>query len=373
MRLLITGGGTGGHVYPALSVLEAWTPAPDLLWVGTKGGMEAALVERAGIPYRGIPAGGLRDMGLVTRLRNSVKLTRGFGEAWTIVREFRPDVVFATGGYVTFPVGMAAWLQRIPVAIYLPDITPGLAVRSLAPLAKRIAVTTPGSARWFGPKAVVTGYPVRQTLAQPRSKARARASFDIPADAKVLLVTGGSSGSHNLNEAVGSHIAEYLSFAHVIHVHGKVDKEWLNQQRAALPEETRERYHLYEYLHETMTDALMGADLVVARAGASVLGEFTAAALPAILVPLPIVGVNQHANAQWLEDYGGAVTLADEEAMTGLLPLARSILKDEARLERMREAMRAAALPDAANRIAEMLQGLAPQRVLSHEADKSYE
>lgn len=232
MRLLVTGGGTGGHVYPALSVLEAMRAAPspsepplELLWVGKQGGMEEPILQRAGIPYRAIAAGGLADLSWRERLTNSVKLLRGFGEAWGILRDFRPDVCFATGGYVTFPVGLAAWLMRIPVVIYLPDIAPGLAVRALAPLARKVAVTTAETRRWFGAKAVEVGYPVRQALTEPKRQAEARQSFDLPADAKVLLVTGGSQGAHSLNEAIGMFLPDYLKLAHVIHVHGKSDGE----------------------------------------------------------------------------------------------------------------------------------------------------
>lgn len=363
MRLLVTGGGTGGHVYPALSVLEAWERVPadphtDILWVGKQGGMEEPLVQRAGLPFRGIRAGGLRDLPWGVRLLNSMKLVRGFGEAWQILKEFRPDVVLATGGYVTFPVGLAAWLQRVPLVIYLPDIVPGLAVRSLAPLATKVAITTPETARWFGARSVVTGYPVRRALAMPKGKAKARESFALPPDAPVLLVTGGSLGAHSLNEAIGSLLPDYLKLAHVIHVHGKSDGEWLAAQREALPEGLRGRYLLHDYLHETMSDALLSADLVVARAGASVLGEFTAAALPAVLVPLPIAGVNQEGNARWLEARGGAVVVDNAHLSTDLFPVVQTLLSDPRRLLLMAEAMRAAARPDAAATIVALLQAL---------------
>ncbi len=359
MRLLVTGGGTGGHVYPALSVLEAWQPRPEILWVGKQGGLEGPLVERAGIPYRSISAGGLASMGWGARLRNSVLLSRGFGEAWGVLRAFRPDVVFATGGYVTFPVGLAAWLQRIPIAIYLPDIVPGLAIRALAPLANRVAVTTSDTVRWFGSKAVVTGYPVRQALAHPPSRAMARERLGLSQSDKVLLVMGGSQGSHSLNEALGLSLLEYVQMAQVVHVHGKSDGKWLAQQRAELPLALRERYHLYEYLHETMPHALLAADLAVARAGASVLGELPAAGLPAILVPFPVAGVNQEDNARWLEARGGARVLADEHVRQALLPMVQGLLADEERLAGMRDVMRAAARPDAAARVEAMLHDLA--------------
>lgn len=359
---MITGGGTGGHVYPALSVLERLEPRPALLWVGKEGGMEAEILNRRQIPYEGIPAGGLADLSWRTRLSSVARLMQGFRRAWTLLRGFRPDVLFATGGYVTVPVGLAAWLQRVPIGIYLPDIVPGLAVRALAPLATKIAVTTPETAHRFGKRAVVTGYPVRGTLAAPKSRAAARAHFDLPEDERVLLVTGGSQGSHSLNEAIGMYLPDYLALGRVIHVHGQSDGAWLRRQREALPEAQRARYLLYEYLHDEMADALLAADLVVARAGASVLGEFTAAALPAVLVPLPATGVNQQANADWVAARGGAVVLPDSQARARLLPLVRDLLQDEGRLRAMAAGMRAAAHPQAAAAIARMLLSLALER-----------
>ena len=366
-RLLITGGGTGGHVYPALSVLEAFDPKPSLLWVGKQGGMEEAILKRSGIPYRSIAAGGLRDTAWSHRLGNSMKLVRGFGEAWHILRAFRPDVVFATGGYVTFPVGLAAWLQRIPIAIYLPDIVPGWAIRGLAPLATKVAITTPETSHWFGKKAVVTGYPVRQALSKVSDqnllslKAAARQSFNLPADAHVLLVTGGSQGAKSLNEAIGSNLADYLELGHIIHVHGKSSQAWLTQKRRNLPSHLKERYQLYSYLHENMIDALLSADLVVARAGASVLGEFTAAGLPAILVPLPIAGVNQQDNAQWVESRGGGLIVENARLQSDLLPAVQSLFKQPKRLNEMQQAMLAAAHPTASANIVSMLNLLGKQ------------
>lgn len=356
MRVLVTGGGTGGHVYPGLSVLDAFTPRPEVLWVGRQGGMEQGILEKAGVPYRAIRAGGLASMGWGARLRNMVLLSRGFGEAWNVIRKFRPDVVLATGGYVTFPVGVAARMQGIPLVVYLPDIKPGLTVRALAPLATKVAVTVPEGRKYFGSKTVVTGYPVRKELAQPKSKVLARQSFNLPTNANVLLVTGGSQGSHSLNQAVGNALAGLLAITHIIHVYGKVDGEWLQQQKAALPATLQAKYQLYDYLHDTMSDALLAADAVVARAGASVLGEFPAAALPAILVPLPIAGVQQSDNAQWLAERGAALIVQDREVSTALLPTVQKLFNDATQLTRMRSAMYSRARPDAARLIAELVQ-----------------
>ncbi|MCZ7571965.1 MAG: undecaprenyldiphospho-muramoylpentapeptide beta-N-acetylglucosaminyltransferase [Ardenticatenaceae bacterium] len=369
MRLVIAGGGTGGHVYPALSVLQSRTQRPTLLWIGTGGGLEQPLVERAGIPFVGISAGGLRGLGPGTVARNSLRLARGFVQAWRWLRTFQADVVFATGGYVTVPVGLAAWLQRRPLLIELPDLEPGLAIKALAPLANAVVVSAePTAAHFAAGKAIVTGYPVRLELAHPKPKAVARTTFDIGRDERLLLVTGGSQGAHSLNRAVAASVAALTEIGHVIHVHGRSDGQWLQAQRAALPTEQQGRYHLFDYLHAEMVDALVAADLVVARAGASALGEFPAAHLPAILVPYPYSGAHQWANATFLAERGAAVTVADDRLATELVPLVQSLLGDEQRLDAMRRTMAGLARPDAAERIFELLQGLATSVTASQQA-----
>ncbi len=364
LRLLVTGGGTGGHVYPGLAVVEAGREADDenveVLWVGVQGGLEQPLVERAGLRFVGIEAAGLRGMGPRAAVRHLIRLGRGFVQAWQVLSRFQPDVVLATGGYVTFPVGVAAWLQRVPLVIYLPDIEPGLAVRALAPFARRVAVTAEPARHHFpSRKAVVTGFPVRATLGARRpGRQEARERFGIPFHERVVLVFGGSQGAHSLNLAVGHALEALLTEAHVIHIHGRSDGEWLRARRAELLPERRARYHLFDYLHEEMAHALVAADLVVARAGASTLGELPAAGVPAILVPYPYSGAHQWANAHFLESQGAAVVVPDEEIGRRLAPLVKELLHDQARLDRMRHAMHQLARPDAACAIYALLRSL---------------
>lgn len=359
LRLVITGGGTGGHVYPALSILDAAQDAPTVLWIGSEGGLEEALVQRAGIPFVGIAAGGVRGMSPKRLVRNLLRLARGFGQAWRVLREFRPDVVLATGGYVTFPVGVAAWLQRIPMLIYLPDIEPGLAVKALAPFANKVAVTGEAAQAHFRTgKTIVTGYPVRQALREPPSREAARALFGIPVEARVVLVMGGSQGAHSLNQAVGHNITALLELAHVIHIHGRSDGEWLRSIRERLPEAVRQRYHLFDYLHEEMAAALRAADIVVARAGASTLGELPAAGVAAVLVPYPYSGAHQWANARHLAAQGGALIVPDSEIGQRLVPVVQTLVEDEVRLHTMQEAMQRLAQPDAAQRLYDLVRAV---------------
>ncbi len=232
--------------------------------------MEADLVKRAGLPFRAIHGAGVHGVGWRLPL-NALDLLRGLAEALGLVRAYRPEVVFVTGGFITAPVAVAAWLNRVPVLVYLPDIEPGLAVRLIARLARRIAVTVDDSQQYFpqggrAGKVVVTGYPTRPGL-EAVSRADARAALGLEAERPVLLVTGGSRGARSINRAVLKALPDWLKDYQVIHLSGQLDWQDVKQARAALPPEYMTRYHAYPFLHE-MGQALAAADLVVSRAGA---------------------------------------------------------------------------------------------------------
>lgn len=359
--MLLTGGGTGGHVYPALTVIRAFQAQertanggeePAILWVGSSGGMEQALVQRAGLPFRGIAAGGLRGLAPWTMALNLARLALGTGQAWRIVGQFRPDVIFATGGFVCAPTVLAGRLRRVPSLLYLPDIEPGLAVRFLARLVDRVAVSFEASRRYLpGAKVVVTGYPVRaELLSRDRQEARRRLSLEP--DGPALLVFGGSRGAHRINAAAREAAEGLARIAQVIHVTGPDDAPWLEQRREELPVALRERYRVYPYLHEEMVDALVAADLAVARAGAATLGEFPAVGLASILVPYPYSGQHQMPNARYLADAGAAI-IVEDGALTGerLLAEVTRLLADEKGLAEMRRRAARLAEPRAATNI----------------------
>ncbi len=285
-------------------------------------------------------------------------MSRGFWQARRLVAAYRPDVLFVTGGYVCVPVTLAARLAHVPVLIYLPDMQPGLAIKFLAHFADQVAVTVPSAMDYFRPdQAVVTGYPVRgQLFERDAVEARTRLGLDIKSDSPpVLLVFGGSQGAHSINQAVYENIETLLEEAQVIHISGQRDAEWTQARRASLSERLRGRYHLYAYLHEEMVDALLAADLVVSRAGASTLGEFPAAALPAVLVPYPHAGAHQWDNAHYLVEAGAAVAIADADLGTALVPTVLDLLADDDRRAAMRQAAQILARPDAAQHIGHLL------------------
>ncbi|MGC9359654.1 MAG: undecaprenyldiphospho-muramoylpentapeptide beta-N-acetylglucosaminyltransferase [Anaerolineae bacterium] len=361
MRIYLTGGGTGGHVYPGLAVAEALEALAveiglplELCWVGGKGGMEADLVARQGIPFHPVASGALRGTGPVGVVQGLLRLQRGFAEARELLGTARPDAIMATGGYVSVPLMLAASREGVPALLYLPDMEPGWAVRLLARWADRVAVSFGPVKRFFAPeKVLVSGYPVRRALLEgaPFAARRRMALNDEP----VLLVFGGSRGARSINDAVRDHLAELLDVAQVIHVCGYLDYEQLEGVRQALEPAARDRYHLSAYLHDGMTDALLAADLVVARAGAGTLGEFPAVGVPAILVPYPYAGAHQAANAAYLAERGAAVVVPDREIAERLGPVALTLLNDASRRRTMAAAASRLAVPDAARTIAREL------------------
>jgi UDP-N-acetylglucosamine--N-acetylmuramyl-(pentapeptide) pyrophosphoryl-undecaprenol N-acetylglucosamine transferase len=274
-------------------------------------------------------------------------------------------VALVTGGFITAPVALAAWLRRVPVLVYLPDLEPGLAVRFISRLAARIAVTAEESRAFFrrlgqAGKVLVTGYPTRPDLTvAPRADAQRQMGLDPRRP--VILVTGGSRGARSINRAVVAALPDWLKDFQVVHLTGQLDWPEVERAQAALPAEPRAHYHARPYLHE-MGWALAAADLVVSRAGASALGEYPLFGLPAVLVPYPFAWRYQKVNADYLAARGAAVRLDDEHLATALAPTVRHLLDDPDRLARMRAAARAAATPQAAQSIGEALVALAAGR-----------
>jgi UDP-N-acetylglucosamine--N-acetylmuramyl-(pentapeptide) pyrophosphoryl-undecaprenol N-acetylglucosamine transferase len=331
----------------------------ELLYVGEAGGMEAGLAARAGIPFASIATGQLRGRAPWVVARNLVRMGLGFRQSGRLLQEFRPDVVFLTGGYAAAPVALAAHRAHVPLLIYLPDLTPGKSIEATSRYATKVAVSFPEVAPYFGDKAVITGYPVRSELLTA-DKAAARSALGLKRSLPVLLVFGGSRGARSINRALLTGLPELLNECQVVHATGTTD--WPEVERLlpglSLSMEQRERYHVSPYLHE-MVDALAAADLVVARAGAGTLGEFPAAGLPAIVVPYPYSGQHQDANAAYLAERGAAVMLRDPALSEGLKPAILGLLRNEERRAAMAAAMKELARPDAAGNIAQELIRLA--------------
>lgn len=359
VRFVFTGGGTGGHVYPGLSVvaaLQASQPDARILYAGREDGPERRLAAAAGLAFAGFPAAGLRGKSPAAMARGVWSLLRGTARAWRVLGKALPDAVFATGGYASIPVVVAARLRRRPVLVFLPDVHPGWAVRFSARQAARVATTSDAALPHLPKnKSVVTGYPIRPAFAEV-TRPPARDHFGLPPKLPVLLVTGGSSGSRDLNRAVAKHLPQFLRLGlHLLHICGAQYEEELRQIAEKLPDELRERYHLFAYIDD-MPQAMAASDLAVMRSGASALGELPAVGLPAVLVPGPFS--DQVKNAEFLVAQGAAVLLPNEE-LDRLFGIVQALLTNPLRLAAMRRAMTALAQPHAAERLAELLVELA--------------
>ncbi|MEI6775726.1 MAG: glycosyltransferase [Chloroflexales bacterium] len=371
--LFLCGGGTGGHVYPALSVaaaLAAVGKGERLIYVGSVGGMEEAIVAReSALPFRALPAAALRGRGPIQMARGAATMAAGTLAARAMIRELRPAAILGTGGYVCVPLFLAARAMGVPTMIYLPDVVPGLAVKLLSRIATITAVNVEDALPYLGvrsnqqrPSFVITGYPVRAELFG-QDRAACRKDFGLSEELPVALVYGGSRGARSVNRAIAVLLPDLLARCQIIHVCGREgDEEWLREAAAGLSSEQQRRYKLYPYLdsgvgnggrrqeagsrkqeagsqdlgvgsreqvQETdtlppascllppascpspppMTRAFGAADLAICRSGASTLAELPAAALPAVLVPYPYV--HQDENADYLVRRGAAVKVSD--------------------------------------------------------------
>ncbi len=367
-------------MYPALSVLEQLMKAKpetvqeaqgiagqvppeelQVLWVGSSGGMEADLVKREGIRYEGIPAAGVHGVGARALPGNLWQLGRGFFASRRILRKFRPDVLFFTGGYVAVPMALAARISRQARSLlYVPDIEPGQALKTIARYSDCITLTVEESGVFFpkAPSKVVTGYPVRPELEQ-WTKEQARSFFALEEQMPVLMVLGGSRGAHSINQALAGALPELLQEMQVIHITGKLDWQMMESTRAKLSTEQLNRYRPYAYLYDEIGAAMRLADLVITRAGASTLGELPLFGLPAILVPYPYAWRYQRVNANYLVKRGAAEALEDSRLAEQIVPKVRELMADRGKRDQMSQAMRALARPDASDRIASQLVELA--------------
>lgn len=351
----------------SLSSASAETATPTVLWVGSLGGMETDLVKRSGIPFEAIPAAGVHGVGLRNLPGNLAQLGRGYRQAKRVLKCFQPDVLLFTGGYVAVPMALAG--RKVPTLLYVPDIEPGLALKTLARFADCIALTADESRTYFPrhENISVTGYPVRPDM-KSWTLDEARLVFGLTPDLPTLLVFGGSKGARSINRAVLGVFPDLLAEMQIIHISGWLDWPEVDAKRSAMavtpgPQSLlMKRYHAYSYLHEEMGAALIAADLVLSRAGASVLGEFPTFGLPAVLVPYPHAWRYQRVNADYLAQHGAALVIEDAQLGEQILFEVRNLLRDVARRQEMQSAMRSLARPLAAQSIAQLLYGLATAR-----------
>jgi UDP-N-acetylglucosamine--N-acetylmuramyl-(pentapeptide) pyrophosphoryl-undecaprenol N-acetylglucosamine transferase len=355
LRVLIAGGGTGGHIIPALAVARELVArhGAEILFVGTPRGMESRLVPAAGFGLHLIEVGQLKNVSLMTRLRTMIDLPRSIFACRRLIREFKPDVVFGVGGYASGPAMAAAIWTKVPAMAFEPNAMPGLANRLVGKRVQAAAVNFPAAAKWFR-NCEVTGIPVRPEffgLTQPSGAA------------PHLLIFGGSQGARILNTHLPQVIPalfDAIPGLTVLHQSGARNLESTQAAYAATGADPA-RWQVQAFLDD-MPARFAEANLVMARSGASSVAELAAAGKPSLLVPFAAAAdEHQKRNAEAMVDAGAAVMLEEPAlAIPGrLLETLTSLLGAKERLAVMAAAARTQAHPDAAERIADRLAALA--------------
>ncbi|MDD3271839.1 MAG: undecaprenyldiphospho-muramoylpentapeptide beta-N-acetylglucosaminyltransferase [Syntrophomonadaceae bacterium] len=362
MKIIITGGGTGGHIYPAIAIAQEIRdrlPEAQILYVGTKEGMESTIVPQAGFDFQTIDITGINRSSLIKASKSLAKMPRSFFQGWEVVRDYRPDIVIGTGGYVSFPVVLAASFLDGKTYIHEQNALPGLANRNLARRVDCVMLTFPEAQKHINAKLIkLTGLPVRKDILNV-DVGRARQKLGLTEDKFTLLVFGGSRGAMSINRAMVGAMDRLQ--------HEDIQIIWLTGENGY--EETKnslaERVDLHDmkcnlqilpYMYN-MNEALAVSNLAVCRAGASTLCELAVMGLPAILVPYPYAAENhQEMNARALLQKM-AVTMVIDEFLDGdtLYQRVSELISDPQRLKQMSNNMRQQARPHALKDIVDII------------------
>ena len=376
-RILVTGGGTSGHVSPALAIIETlreMTPDVQFLYIGSHKGLERQLVEAVGVPFVAISTGKLRRYISPENFLDQFRIPVGLAQSLYQIKRFKPDVVLATGGYVTVPPVVAAGISKVPILIHEQTVQVGLANRINARFAHRIALSWEGAMQSLSPRAReiawVAGNPVRASIFGGTPAEAIRYFSLSDENLPTIYVTGGSLGARVINRAVEECLPHLLERARVVHQCGEQsaekesDFDRLTRARLVLPERLQKRYALTKFVRDELRDVLALADLVIGRAGAGTVTEMCAVGKPALYVPLvPTGGDEQAKNAQMVVNAGAACILKQSNCNgDNLLRAVEQLLSDAKDLRQMGEEARKLAKPAAARDIARAVTELIPSR-----------
>jgi UDP-N-acetylglucosamine--N-acetylmuramyl-(pentapeptide) pyrophosphoryl-undecaprenol N-acetylglucosamine transferase len=356
-RILLTGGGTAGHVTPNIALLPRLRALGyDLSYIGTSQGIERRLITGEHVPYYAIPAGKLRRYFDLRNITDIIRIKIGFCKSLVLIAKIRPDVIFSKGGFVSCPVVWASWLLRVPVVIHESDISPGLANRLSLPFASTVCYSFPETAPLLPKhKSVLTGIPVRETLLDgDAEKGRVLCGFE---DRKpVLLVIGGSQGAQAINAAVREALVWLLPEFNVCHICGKG-----NLAEGPSPA-TGGGYAQFEYVNVGLADLFALADVVISRAGATTLFELLALQKPALLIPLPLGASrgDQILNAASFEKHGWSRVLPQERMTTE--SLAENIREVFSNRQKMITAMNTSTPAGGTGNVIEVIEGIVESR-----------
>lgn len=363
LKVIIAGGGTGGHIFPAVSIghaLQRLYPGTELLFVGAKGKMEMEKVPLEGFRIVGLDIAGFNRSHLWKNISLPFKLWKSWLQARNVIRQFKPDVIVGVGGYASFPVLNAGQRKNIPTLVQEQNSFAGKSNMILAKRAARVCVAYEGMERFFPKEKIqLTGNPVRKTIATMRGNSGdARVFFGLARDVQTVLVVGGSLGAKSVNESIDAGLEVLmLEKVQLIWQTGKHYYEQAKKRVAGLEGKVK----VFEFIRE-MEQAYMAADLVVSRAGALAIAELCIAARPVIFVPFPFAAEDhQTSNAMALVKQGAAILVKDAEARSVLVQQTVALIHNTEMQRHMEEELRKLAIRDADERIAMEVAGLVDQ------------
>lgn len=355
MRVLLSGGGTGGHIYPALAMIreiKKRKPEATFLYIGSAKGLEADIVPKAGIHFQTIQIMGFKRKLTLDNLKTIYRFWQSVQESKRMIKQFKPDIVIGTGGYVCGPVVFAASRLGIPTLIHEQNVIPGLTNTFLSHFSTAVAVSFAESCRYFKhPHVHITGNP-RATEVLQADASRGRKSLGIPPHKKIVIIVGGSRGAKAINQAFLGMVEQLpaLIDCHFVYVTGDIHYEEIKKQLEL--DRILGQVTVKPYIYN-MPDLLAAASLIVNRAGASFLAEITALGIPAILIPSPYVTNNhQEKNARWLEQNGAAQVILEKDLTSERLYRAiETIITSEQTMAEMSHSSKQLGTPKAADDI----------------------
>lgn len=356
MRVIISGGGTGGHIYPGVAIakkIKEYDENAEILFIGSKNGLEGKLVPKEGFNIKFIEVEGLNKKVSAKTISAVGKAFKGCSMANKIIKEFKPDIVVGTGGYVCGPVVLSASLKGIPTIIHEQNAIPGMTNKILSKVVKKIAVTFKESEQYFPKKKVIyTGNPIRSQILNA-DPVVSREKLGFSKDKKLVLVVGGSRGAKNVNKAAIDMLPDIKkNNMQMLFITGEVGYKDIMADIEKKGYNLSDDIKVLPYLYE-MENALAACDIIISRAGATILSEITALGIPSILIPSPYVANNhQELNANSVEKNGAAVKVKESELKDNILGKTLvSIINDSEKMKSMKTASKNIGILDAADKI----------------------
>lgn len=354
MRIIVSGGGTAGHVTPTLAVIEALEEKVEdleLMYIGSKEGIESVIIPKVGICFESISTGKIRryhsnlllnildPTTIFKNIRDIFRLGLGIFEASKKLKRFSPEAIFLKGGYVSVPVGIAAKLLKIPFVLHESDIVPGLANKILSKYASKVCISFPEEylKEYFSKeKMVYTGNPIRNEVLKG-DRTRGLEKFKLKEKVPVILVIGGSQGALKINKLIEGCLEDFLHKYQLIHITGEYSYDWIDFRAKNLAKDLKENYRYFDFLSSDLKDAYAVSDIIITRAGCNVLTEIAALKKPSILIPLTGSAQNHQFKNALLFSRDGAAYVMDEQATTSreLLRQVEYVLENKGELEMM--------------------------------------